>query len=360
MLHVDTERGWRGGERQTLWLAHELERRGHHSLVAARPGEPLALRAAELGLSVVSCSPVFEADPFASLALNRVVRRQHVDVVHAHTAHAAALGALATLGTDVPLVVARRVDFPLRENLGTRLKYGRAAAIIAISQAVAKILERNAAARGRVVVVPDATDVRRTIQPASAAELAAAGVHAPGDVPLVVQVAQLVPHKDPLNFVGAISEVRRRVPNVEALLVGDGPLRPDVERLRDELGLAGALHVLGYRTDADALLAAAGVVTLSSREEGMGSVLLDALMLGKPIVATDAGGIPEVIENGVSGLVVPARDPHALGEAIASLLLDRELAGRLASGARARASLFSVERMTDRTLDVYERVLATS
>jgi glycosyltransferase involved in cell wall biosynthesis len=211
-----------------------------------------------------------------------------------------------------------------------------------------------------VIVVPDATDVHRAISPATSATLAEAGVRDPERAPLVVQVAQLVGHKDPLNFVRAIAAARERVPNVQALLAGDGPLRPDVERLRDELDLRGTLHVLGYRTDADALLAAARVATLSSHEEGMGSVLLDALMLGKPIAATDAGGIPEVVENGVSGLLVPTRDPRALGEAIARILLDESLAARLASAARTRAALFSVERMTDRTLDVYERALATS
>ena len=360
MLHVDTERGWRGGERQALWLARELERRGHRSIVAARPGQPLATRATESGLVVVACAPLFEADPRTALSLRRVMQHEGVDLVHAHTAHAAGLTALATLGTRVPYVIARRVDFPLRDNLGTRLKYRRASRVIAVSHAVERVVERANVVQGRIAVVPDATDVRRAVAPASAATLAAAGVHEPETAPLVVQVSQLVPHKDPLNFVRAVAATRGRVPNVQALLAGDGPLRGDVERLRDDLGLRETLHVLGYRTDADELLAAAKVATLSSREEGMGSVLLDALMLGKPIAATDAGGIPEVVEHDISGLIVPVGDPHALGEAISRILDDETLATRLAAAARRRAEQFSVTRMTDRTLEVYERVLATS
>ena len=360
VLHVDTERGWRGGERQALWLAEELARRGHRSIVAVRPGEPLAARAKEAGLAVVTCAPPFEADPLAALALRRIVRRERVDIVHAHTAHAAGLAALATVRTSVPYLIARRVDFPLRDNLGTRLKYRRAAAVIAVSNAVKRVLERSELAGDRIVVVPDATDVQRRIEPASIETLAAAGVREPGRAPLVVQVAQLVGHKDPLNFVRAIATARERVPNVQALLAGDGPLHADVVRLRDELRLGDTLHVLGFRTDADALLAAADVATLSSSEEGMGSVLLDALLLGKPIAATNAGGIPEVIEHDVSGLLAPVRDSRALGDAIARLLLDRSLARRLATAARARVADFSVARMTDRTLDVYARALGTS
>src|SRR5690348_18437360 len=97
ILHIDTERGWRGGERQTLWLATELAHRGHRSIVVARPEEPLAHRALAAGLDVVACAPLLEVDPRAVLALRRVIRRQRIDVVHAHTAHAVGLAALATV-----------------------------------------------------------------------------------------------------------------------------------------------------------------------------------------------------------------------------------------------------------------------
>ena len=124
------------------------------------------------------------------------------------------------------------------------------------------------------------------------------------------------------------------------------------------LRLEDTLYATGYREDADALLAAADVVVLSSREEGMGSVLLDALFLGKPIAATRAGGIPEVITDGETGLLAAVGDSSALGANIASLLEDRPLAGRLAAAARAHADAFSIERLTERTVAVYERVLS--
>lgn len=356
ILHIDTERGWRGGERQALWLATELERRGYASIVAARPSEPLAERASAAGLEVISFSPRAEADPAAALRMRRFVLDERIDLVHAHTGHAVGLGAFATLATDVPLVASRRVDFPLRRNVGTRLKYGRAAAIIAISRAVAQVLVQGGVDRRRIAVVPDGTDVHRDIEPASAETLVSLGVVS--GACLVVQVAQLVPHKDPLNFVRAVARARERVPRLQALLVGDGPLRGDVVEAVQTLGLDDTLHVTGYRQDADALLAAADVAVLSSREEGMGSVLLDALLLGKPIAATRAGGIPEVVEDGVTGLLAPARDPNALGDHIATLLEDRRLAARLSLAARSRAADFSIERLTDRTLDVYERVLS--
>jgi len=247
VLHVDTERGWRGGERQTLWLAREVARRGHTSIVAARGGEPLEERARAEGLTVVDCSPRSELDVIAALRLRRAIKEYGIRVVHAHTAHAVAVGALATLGTSVPLIVSRRVDFPLRANAGARWKYSRANAIIAISKAVASVLERSGILRDKIHVVPDGVDVHRRVVPASAEALATFGI--PAGAPLVVQVAQLVGHKDPLNFVRAIARANASAPGLHALLVGDGPLRPDVEREVQHLGLLDVLHVAGYRDD---------------------------------------------------------------------------------------------------------------
>lgn len=356
VLHVDTERGWRGGERQALWLAQELARRGHTSVIAARVGEPLAERASGAGLPVANCSPVNELDPLAAWRLRRLIRTWQIDVVHAHTAHAVAVAGLATARTSVPLVVSRRVDFPLRDNAGTRWKYGRASVIVAISHAVAAVLERSGIAADRIRVVPDGVDVHRTAVPATREVLASLGV--PVSVPLIVQVAQLVGHKDPVNFVRAIGRVRERVPTAHGLLVGDGPLRDEVKREVHALGLDDALHVAGYRTDADALLAAADVACLSSREEGMGSVLLDALAFGVPIAATRAGGIPEVIVDGECGVLADPRNPTALGDAIIRLFTDGALNAHVRTNSRARAAEFSVERLTDRTMSVYESVVS--
>jgi glycosyltransferase involved in cell wall biosynthesis len=303
----------------------------------------------------VGCAPAFEADPRSVLGLRRRIATLGVDVVHAHTAHAVGLGALATVTTAVPLVVSRRVDFHLRHNAGTRWKYGRAAVIAAISRAVGDVLTADGIASAKIAIVPDGVDLGRSIASASPATLSSLGVVT--GAPLVVQVAQLVPHKDPLNFVRAVAAARERVPSVQALLVGEGPLRGELARAVARLGLGSTVHLAGYRQDADALLAAADVVVLSSREEGMGSVLLDALFLGKPIAATRAGGIPEIVEHDRSGLLAPVEDPAALGAHIAALLTDRPLATRLATAARCRAADFSVERLTDRTLEVYERAL---
>ena len=356
VLHIDTERGWRGGERQVFWLAREMARLGHRPLIAARPGELLATRASAAGLEVVACTARGELDLRAAMKLRAAIRRSSVDVVHAHTAHGVTLGAFAVFGTQVPLVAARRVDFPLRRGPASKWKYGRASRIIAVSEAVKRVLVRGGISVRQIDVVLDGTDVNRPALPASRDTLRQLGV--PVGAPLVVQVAQLVEHKDPLNFVRAMRTVLDSCPAAHALLVGEGPLRAIATTEARLLHIDGHVHFAGFRDDADSLLAAADVVSLSSREEGLGSVILDSLVFGRPVVATRAGGIPEVVADGQTGFLVPVADPMALGEAIARLLGDAPLRQRMSAAARGRAVEFSVARMTERTISVYEEVAA--
>jgi glycosyltransferase involved in cell wall biosynthesis len=356
VLHIDTERGWRGGERQVYWLATEMLARGHRPLVAARAGEPLAQRLTSAGIEVVPADPFSELDPFAAARLRRVIRRERVSIVHAHTGHAVALAAFAALGTSARMVLTRRVDFPPRSNAGTRWKYGRAHAIIAISEAIANIMVRGGIARSRIRIVPSGVDLSRRVVSADAAVLESIGV--PSGAPWVVQVGALVQHKDPLNFVRAVAAARRTCSDLHGVLIGEGPLRQAVEETIRELHLGDVVHLTGYRADADALLTAATVATLSSEEEGLGTVLLDAMAFGTPIAATRAGGIPEIVQDGESGLLAPIHDPDALGAAIARLASNPDLAKRSAENARRRVQDFSATRTMERTVDVYREVLS--
>jgi glycosyltransferase involved in cell wall biosynthesis len=329
IIHVDTERGWRGGERQAFWLAERLARQGHRSTIAARPGEPLSERAIAAGIPTFALSPFSELDVFAALKLRGEIVRQKADIVHAHTGHAVSLAAMATLGTGARMVLTRRVSFPLKRNPASLWKYSRADAMIAVCQATADSLVKSGIESARITVAYSGVDLTRVIPPASAATLAKLGVK-PG-APLVVMVAALVGHKDPITFVRAIDVARRTVPDIQALIVGEGELRSDVELEKSLLSLCDNIHLAGYRTDADSLMSA----------------------------ATAAGGIPEAVVNDETGLLVPIGDAEALGAAIVRLITDRELAARMGTNGIRRAPLFSIDNTVDRTLEVYERVLAT-
>lgn len=356
VVHVDTERGWRGGERQAFWLAERLVRLGHHSVMAVRPDEPLAAKAEEAKLPIVPLSPFSEMDILAAMTLRRAIIKEDADIVHAHSGHAVSLAALATMGTRARMVLTRRVSFPLKRNPASLWKYARADAMIAVCRATADALVASGIESARITVAYSGVDLTRVIPPAAPETLASLGVHT--GAPLVVMVAALVGHKDPLTFVRAMDVARRAVPRVQALMVGEGELRPQVEREIATLGLGDCVHLAGYRTDADSLMSVADVVALSSSDDGIGGVVIDAMSFGKPVAATAAGGIPEAVANGETGLLVPIGDATALGNAISKLLTDRELAAQMGANGIRRAPLFSIDNTVEKTLEVYERVLA--
>jgi glycosyltransferase involved in cell wall biosynthesis len=247
-------------------------------------------------------------------------------------------------------VASRRVDFPLRGAL-SRWKYGACRRVIAVSRAIARQLEADGVPRDRIRVVyegvPDRTpgaDGRRALQ-----EL---GV--PLDAPVVGNVAALTGHKDHLTLLAAAARVRRALPEVRFVIVGEGELRGELEERTRALGLEDRVLFTGFRDDLDRLIPAFTVFSLSSHMEGLGTSLLDAMAFSRPVVATAAGGIPEAVEDRVTGRVVPAGDAEALARALVEVLGD--VPGLQAMGAAGRLRFerhFTADRMIEETLAVY-------
>ena len=170
-------------------------------------------------------------------------------------------------------------------------------------------------------------------------------------------VAALTDHKDLGTLLTAAAAVVARRPDVRFVIVGDGEERAALEAQAAVLQLGDRAIFAGFRQDLDRLLPAFDVFCLSSKMEGLGTSLLDAMCFGRPVVATAAGGIPEAVEDGVTGRVVPVQDPAALAAALFDVLADDALRARFGAAGRARfAERFSAERMVDATLAVYAEI----
>ena len=352
VLHVDTARGWRGGQNQVLLTAQGMARRGHQVVVAARVGAPLAERAIARGLDTRAVPFGGDLAPAGALALRRLVREFRPDVVHVHDPHAAG-AALLVPRARAALVASRRVDFAMRGPL-SRWKYRRCRRVIAVSEAVARVLARDGMPADAVRVVYEGVPDRAAATTGSDV-LAALGI--PAGAPVVGNVAALTGHKDHATLLTAAAVVRARVPEARFVIVGRGELEDRLRAQARSLGLADSVVFAGFRADLDTLIPAFDVFCLSSHMEGLGTSLLDAMCYGRAVVATAAGGIPEAVEDGVTGRVVPSRDPQALAAALVEVLLDparREAMG--AAGRKRFLERFTAERMVDQTLAVYAEV----
>lgn len=373
VFHVDGERGFRGGERQLLYLACALRARGHRNVVACRSGSPLAKAAAALNLETLPLPFYSEWDPLSAWRLRRTAKRSSRPILHAHTAHAAGLCALASCCSTLPWLAHRRVDFPLTAGLSRRLKYQPAGRVVAVSRAIGKILSDSGLPPERIATVPDAIPV--TPEECAWAAIAPGRLAPPPpeekrglrrelsrefeiseNAPWIGNLAALVPHKDHDTLIAAALIVTMKRPETVFLIAGQGPEEGRLLGQIKRMGLLGKVLLLGQREDPVPLLKSLDFFALSSWGEGMGSVLLEAAACGVPIAATSAGGIPEVLEDGQTGLLCPPRDPEALARNLLRLIAEPELALRLAQTARRRLADFSLGRMAERMEEIYARL----
>ncbi len=359
-LHVDTEHTWRGGEQQVVYLTTGLRERGHAADLVCQPGSPLAERAQAAGVPVWPLHMRGEGDLLAALRLSRIMARGRYHIVHSHTSHAHVIAGLASRLTLHPpkRVVARRVDFRIDTNPLSRLKYRWwCDRYIAVSQAVKRIMVAGGVPEDKIRVVNSSVDLARF------ENVEAGGLRSelalPPDAILIVNAAYLVEHKAQKYLVQAMPEVIRAFPNAYCLLVGDGDQRDNLERLVDQLGLRDRIIFTGFRKDALRFIKGADVSVMSSQEDGLGNSVQETLALRRPLVATNAGGIPEMVEDRVSGIVVERRDPHALAIGIIQMLSDPAAAARYGqAGRRTVEERFTVPLMVQKTLAVYRELVA--
>jgi glycosyltransferase involved in cell wall biosynthesis len=360
-LHIDTARTWRGGQNQVLLTVNGLRELGQRTALVAHPDGELRRRADE-GLDLIPLAPRSEMDLSAAWKLVRVLKRLQPDVIHAHDPHGVAMAGLAlsigaaSLGATPPaLVAARRVDFHLKGNSFSRWKYRQVDCFIAASDAIRDLLVADGVPADRTMTVHEGIDLEHVLA------APAVNVHEafwlPHQAPVIGNVAALVPHKGQRHLIDAAHLVVRDVPDARFLIFGEGELREPLERQIRDYHLEKHVLLAGFRTDVLGCLKSVDVFAMSSVSEGLGTSLLDAMACARPIVASRVGGIPEVVEDGTTGLLVPPRDHQALAHALGRLLASPALRQSLGQAGLARVrGRFSLERMLRATAAVYARV----
>ena len=326
-------------------------------MLVAHPEGELYRRASE-GPDLVPLAPMNEVDLASAWKLSRIIRRFAPAVVHAHDPHAVSMAGLAlSFGapTPRPLVIAsRRVDFHLQGNSFSQWKYRQVDGFIAASGAIRDILVHDGIPASRVEVVHDGIDVEKI------GHLPAVDLHAeywlPHGAPVVVNVGALVGHKGQRHLIEAMPLVMREVPDAHLVIFGEGDLRAALEKQVKHLSLDKRVLLPGFREDVLALVKSSDLFVMSSVTEGLGSAVLDAMAMGLAVVGTRAGGIPEAVVDGQTGLLVEPGAPAPLAAAIVRMLKDPALRRRYGEAGRVRVNeCFGVERLVEGTLAAYQK-----
>jgi glycosyltransferase involved in cell wall biosynthesis len=360
VVHLMKVTGVAGAEQHLLRLlpalrARDIDARFVGLDVENTDAERLYAGFERAGVPVEHVRCTLDVNPLMAREIVRVVRRLSPDLVHTHLVHADIYGATAARLARVPFVSTRHNDD--RYQLGPFRHVDRAFAsgakrLIAISDAVRRFLVAAGLPAAKFETIHYGLDE----MPSLPSELTPEQAGVPDGTPLVLAIGRLIAQKDHATLLKAFAEVSTRHPDAVLAILGAGPLEAQTRSLATELGLGGHVLLPG-RIETRDWLDRADVFVHTSRWEGFGIVLLEAMLAGLPIVATGVSAIPEIVVDGETGVLVDPGDIGGFALALGGVLANPERAVALGTAGRARArSHFSIQRMTEATERVYRQV----
>jgi glycosyltransferase involved in cell wall biosynthesis len=364
VLELVTLSDWGGAQGYVAALARHLRAR-YDVTVGCAPGGPLINRLHADGVSVVEIPTLTRTlnvidDVRTFLWLVKFMRRERFAIVHCHSTKAGLIGRLAARIAGVPGIMFTAHGWPFTSGWSTAVRVASTIAERVIARLTTVIVcvadhVRAEALRLRIGRPDQLEVVHNGVDPGPWIGAAPSAPRVRGDGTRVVMVGRLQAPKDPLTLLRAWPSVPE--PHTLAL-VGDGPLRHSVEALIDELGLTGRVKLMGARSDVPEILSTAGVFVLATRWEGLPMAVIEAMMGGLPVVASDVGGVSEAVQHGATGLLVPAGDAVSLAQALRALVDDPERCREYGEAGRRRAlAQFTEARMVADIDRIYARVL---
>ncbi len=340
-LFVDTERVWRGGQDQLLTLLRGLHERGHRVHLICYPGTLLEERSRECGVQVHPTAIRSEVGPIAFFRILSILRRTRPEVLAFNTPRPILMGTLASRFSAVRVrIIFRRVNFPLRRGPLTRLKYSWGIdCIVAISESIRSELQADGIPPGKIRTVYEGMDLSHFPKPDQPR------AQKSGEPLVVGTVAHLSREKGLTYLVKAAASIQGAASRMRFVIVGEGDCRSELEAEVSSRGLAGCFQFLGFQTGTIEHLRSFDIFVLPSLSEGLSSAILTAMASALPVIATEVGGIPELIRDGENGVLVPPADAEALARAIQRLHLNAEERHRMGQAGRARMEeQFTLER----------------
>ncbi len=354
ILHVETGLHLYGGAQQVAFLLRGLTDRGVQNLLACPPGAAIGQHFAGSAVKVLDVPCGGDADLGFVFRVRRILRQHQPDLVHLHSRRGAdVLGAIGARLADKPVVLSRRVDNP-ESRSWVACKYRLHDRVIAISQGIAEVLAAEGVPASKLRVVRSSLDPKPWQQPEPRATLLAE-FGLPTDVLVIGIVAQLIERKGHRVLFDALRTLPDRA-RLRVICFGQGPLDESLRREAADLG--DTVRFAGFRKDLNRWVGALDLLVHPALMEGLGISLLQASAAGVPIIACRAGGMPEAVADGVSGVLVEPGDVAGLAAALSALVGDPALRAKLGTQGRTRIEReFSVKAMVDGNLAVYDELL---
>ncbi|MDA2934197.1 glycosyltransferase family 4 protein [Acidobacteria bacterium AH-259-D05] len=356
ILYVDTDRVWRGGQEQLFTLMSGIKKRRHQVWLAAPADSPLSSKAQQRGIQTFHFCQRNELSPWAIGKLWNFLRSRDFDIVHLNTPRSVLAGGLASKLCGVPLrVCSRRVNFPLRSPL-SRLKYNWTQdGVVTVSVSIRQTLMVGGVRPDLIRVVYEGVDLD-WIDSQESPSL--------GDVGeglKVGTVAHFSPEKGHDILLDAAAQVVSKFPDVVFVLVGKGELLSELQEKIHKLGMEDHFLFTGFRLDSEAIMKNFDVFCLPSLSEGLSSAILVAMASSLPVIATHVGGIPELVIDGKTGILVSPNDAGQLAGALVQVVSSEKLRRKMGQAGRRRVEEhFTLKKKLDETERLYRTLLASA
>ena len=360
VLHISTAKTWRGGEQQIAYLMEELRKKGIEQYAFCTANGAFLDFCQKNNFEAQDFNKGFSANPLVAQKLSKTVDKWGINIIHCHDSHAHTFAYMAArfFGLKIPIVVSRRVDFPIKNTKRSHRKYKHHSIkrILCVSDQIKAIVKRDIQDNGHIHTVYSGVDLDKFKY--KSADLLRKEYNISDQTPIIVNVGALADHKDHITFLETIHLIQKQIPELRAFIIGkdQGEQRTILNRIK-ELQLVHHVHITGFRTDIPKILPHADLFLFTSKTEGLGTSILDAFASEIPVVATPAGGIPELVIHEQTGLLGKIKDPKSLAMHATRVLKDKSLATELIKGAKQHAKNFSKEQTAIKTLKHYEDLL---
>lgn len=358
ILHTEWSDGWGGQEIRIIEESKGVAARGHRVKILARPQCRILAKAREAGLATRELETRGSFDFRAIRSLRKIIAEENADIVNTHSSVDSWIGGLATRGLPVKLVRTRHLSSNVPRH-AFNVVYRLPDAVVTTGEAVRRqLIQHCRLDPDRVVSIPTGVDVEKFIPQSPDLETKRA-LGIPDSMPVVTMVAVLRRFKRHDLFLEMATAFRVETDAIRFLIVGEGPQRANIENIINSRKIRDCVILTGHCDDVRPILALSDVVVLSSDSgEGVPQAIAQALAVGRPVVATDVGGVSELVKHEVTGLLVPPNDARSLFHAVKRLIREPALAAELGRQGREHVVRnFSKELMVQKTLDLYARLL---
>ena len=363
IIHIDTWKAWQGGQQQAFYLHQYLCENKIKSVMICKSGTPMALKCQEKKLPYKTLPLLAEIDFLSAIRIAIFAKRNQAKILHLHTAHAISIGLLAKFFYRKTKVIAvKRVDFPIRKNFLSRLKYNNSLldVLVCISKNIYNVVVNGGFAANRLRMIYSGIDTNRYKLPDENYKMEVrqqlfSQYNIPSHHTIIGTVATFTGRKDYPTLLRAAKIVIENNPDITFVALGEGDDKEKILEIRKELQLENRFILAGFQDDVKKYLHFYDIFVLASKLEGLGTSVLDAMSAQKPIVACNSGGIPEMIQHEQNGLLAEAENPADLAEKLLRMVNDQELRKRLALQAEIDVKEFSIENTIRQNIELYSR-----